>query len=125
MVDHLAGDDFLGVLLALQITPADLGAGTIDGDDRTTLGVLGHDHDGRDVVAAVQRGLAALVLDLARGDHGFHLAADVDQDLLPIDEHDGALDELTTAQLRVLRLFVLFEQRAHAHILGVAAYLRP
>ena len=122
MVDHFAGDDFLGVLFGLQVTPADLGARTVDRDHRSALGVFGHDDHGRHVVAPSQRHLAALVLELAGGDHGFHLAADIDQDLLSIDEHDRPFDELAAAQLRVLRFFVLFEQRAH--ILGGVTYLR-
>jgi hypothetical protein len=74
------------------------------------------------MVAPMQRWLAALILDFAGGKNSFHLAADIDQDLVPIDEHNGALDQLTTMQLRVLRFFVLFEQRAH--VLGGAVYLR-
>ena len=65
-----------------------------------------------------QRGLAALVLNLACGNDGFHLAADIDQDLFPIDEHNRALNKLPAAQLGVLRLFVLLEQRTHTHVLG-------
>src|SRR5207302_9613765 len=122
VADSLAGDASLTVVLCLRTAPTGLGAGTADRDDRPTLGILGHDLVSRDMVATVQRRLAALVLDLAGGDDGFHLAADVDQDFLAIDEHDRAFDQLTTAQLRVLRLFVLFEQRAH--VLGGAAYLR-
>src|SRR5207247_10749121 len=73
-------------------------------------------------ISALQGQLAALVLDLTGRNDGFHLAADIDQDLLAIDEHNRTLDQLTTTELRVLRLFVLFEQRAH--ILGVVAGLR-
>ena len=76
------------------------------------------------MIAALQRHLTALILELSGGDDGFHLAADIDQDLVPIDEHNRAFDKLTTAQLGVLRFFVLFEQRTHAHVLGVVAELR-
>ena len=96
MIDHLAGDDLLVVLLRLQVAPADLGARAIDRDDRPPVGVLGHDDDRRHVVAARQRQLTALVLDLTRGDDGFHLAANVDQDLVAIDEHHGAFDKLAS-----------------------------
>src|SRR4030088_3260301 len=122
VVDHLAGDDLFGVLLDLQITPADFGAGAIDRDDRPTVGVFGDDDNRGDVVSPLQRQLTPFVLDFTSSDDGFHLAADVDQDLVAIDEHDRALDQLTTPQLGVLRLFVLFEQCAH--ILGVVAELR-
>ena len=62
------------------------------------------------------------IVQLTRGDDSFHFATNVDQDFVPIDEHNGTIDKLTTAQLSVLRFFVLFEQRAH--VLGVAAELR-
>src|SRR6266852_3044707 len=114
--------DLFRVCFRLQVTPADLGAGAIDRDDRPTVRVFGNDDDRRDVVSALQRQLATLVLDLTGGDDGFHFAADVDQDLVTVDEHDRALNQLTTPQLGVLRLFVLFEQCAH--VLGVVAELR-
>ena len=63
-----------------------------------------------------------LVLDLTGRDDGFHFAADIDQDLVPIDEHDRTVHELTAPKLGVLGLFVFFEQRAH--ILGHVADLR-
>jgi hypothetical protein len=60
----------------------------------------------------------------ARGDHGLHLAADIDENLVAIGKHDRAFHKLTPPQLGVLRLFVLFQQRAHSHVLGVVAELR-
>src|SRR5207302_5221496 len=50
VVDHLTGDDLFGVLLRLQITPADLGSGAIDRDDRASLGVLGNNDDSGDMI---------------------------------------------------------------------------
>ena len=38
--------------------------------------------------------------------------------ILPVDEHDRSLDKLPATQLRVLCIFILFEQRPHAHVLG-------
>src|SRR5207244_4766321 len=99
VIDDLAGDDLFGILLRLQVAPADLGPGAIDRDDGPTVRVFGDDDNRRHVVAALQRQLTALVLDLTGGDDGFHLAADVDQDLIAIDEHNCALDQRTTAQL--------------------------
>src|SRR5215467_2896910 len=74
------------------------------------------------MITASQAGFAALVLDLTGRDDGFHLAADINQDLVTIDEDHSTLNQLASAELGVLRLFVFFEQRAH--ILGGAAYLR-
>jgi hypothetical protein len=71
----------------------------------------------------MQRDVAVFVERFARGNDGFHLAADIDEDLVAIGKHNGAVHELTTPQLCVLRLFVLFEQRAHSHVLGVVAEL--
>ena len=55
VVDHLTGDDFLGVLLGLQVTPADLGPRAINRDDRAAVGVLGHDDHRGNVISALQR----------------------------------------------------------------------
>src|SRR5207245_1764177 len=94
VVDDLAGDDLLGVLLDLQVAPAVFCPRAVNRNNRAALGVLGHDDDGGDVVSALQGELAALVLDLTGGDDGFHLAADVHQDLVAVDEHHAALDQL-------------------------------
>ncbi len=77
----------------------------------------GHDHDRGDVVAALEW-LLALSLDLAAGEDRLHLAADVDQDVVPVDEYHDPIDQLAAAQLGVLALFVLFEQGTH--VLGTA-----
>src|SRR5262252_9381877 len=123
VVDHVAGDDLFGVLLGLQVAPADLRACSVDGDDRAALGVLGNDDHRGHMITTAQRKLAAVVLDLTGGNDGLHFAADVHQNLFTIDEDDAALDQLTATELRVLCLFILFEQRAHAHVLGRAAGL--
>src|SRR5207244_8447562 len=125
VIDDVAGDDLFGVLFGLQIAPAELSPGAIDRDDGATLGVFGHDDHRGHLVPAVQRELTSFVLDLTGRDHGFHLAADIDQDLFTVDEHHRALDKLAASRLGVLRLFFLFEHRAHPHALALVADLRP
>ena len=54
VVDDLALDDLFGVLLGLQVTPADLGARPVDRNDGPAFGILWDDDDSRNVITPLQ-----------------------------------------------------------------------
>ncbi len=119
MVDHLALTTLLDVLLGLQVTPADLGRARLIEMTGRPSAFSGTMTTAETWSPRCERWLARARLNLAGRDDGFHLAADVDQDLVPVDEHDSPRRPARhVAAGCAATLFVLFEQRAHTHVLG-------
>ena len=96
-LDHQTLDHSTGFLDALDLAPGPFVLGAFLGQEQASVLVLlgedecfdalthGDDLVGRDVVADRQ---------LTAGDHAFGLVADIEQDLILVDPHDCAFDEL-------------------------------
>ena len=95
-LDDLALDGLAGVELLLDGVPGALVLGTLLGEDQTTLLVLLLENESLDLVAHGNDIGGVDVLangELAGGDDALGLVADVKQDLVALDLHDGAGDE--------------------------------
>src|SRR5690606_25670527 len=101
-LDDGAGDDAVLFLDLLDRAPGALVLGALLGQDETPFLVLLLEDQGFDVVAD-GHDLARVDVVLDRqfpgGDHPFGLVADVEQDLVSIDLHDGALDNVTVVEV--------------------------
>ncbi len=96
-LDDRTGDDAFALLDLLDGAPGALVLGALLGQDEATFLVLLLEDEGLDLVAEVHDlGRIDLVADreLAGGDDALGLEADVEQDLVLVDAHDVAGDEL-------------------------------
>ena len=126
-LDHLddrAGDDPVGLLELLDGAPRPLVLGPLLREDQPTLLVLLLEDQGLDVLAqGDDLGGVDVVADrqLAGGDDALGLEADVEQDLVPVDLDDGALDEVTVLELDDGAGHGVFEGAATEVVLGDGA----
>jgi hypothetical protein len=100
-LDDRAGDDAVRLLDLLDVAPGALVLRALLGEDQATLLVLLLEDEGFDAVAHVDDlGGVDVVLDgeLARGDDALGLVADVEEDLVAVDLHDGAFDEVSVVE---------------------------
>ena len=96
-LDDLALDVLAVVELLLDADPGALVLGTLLGEDETTVLVLLLEHEGLDLVAqADDLGRIDIAADgkLAHGNDALGLEADVKQDLVAVELHDGASDQV-------------------------------
>ena len=104
-LDHLddgALDDAVGLLDLLDRAPGALVLGALLGQDQPALLVLLLQDQGLDLVADLHDlGGVDVVLDrqLAGGDDALGLVADVEQDLVPVDLDDDALDDVAVVEV--------------------------
>ena len=101
-LDDRAADDAVLFLDLLDVAPGPLVLGPLLGQDQAALLVLLLEDEGFDLVAhADDLGGIDVVADrqLAGGDHALGLVADVEQDLVPVDLDDRALDDLAVLDL--------------------------
>ena len=98
-----------GLRGGLDLLPGELEAGALLGEDQAPLGVLLRHHErvdllaDRDLVGRVHR---APDRELGDRDHALGLVADVDEHLVLVDAHDGAVDDLALVDRREGRLVV-------------------
>ena len=101
-LDDGAGDDAVLFLDLLDRAPGTLVLGALLGQDQATFLVLLLENEGFDVVADGDD-LAGVDVMLDRQfpgrDHTLGLVADVEQDLVSIDLHDGAFDDVTVVEV--------------------------
>ena len=100
-LDDGAFDDLVVVLLLLDRAPGALVLRALLGQDQPAFLVLLLENQGLDLVAdGNDLGGVDIVLDrqLARGDDALGLVADVEQDLVPVDLDDGALDDVAVIE---------------------------
>ena len=119
VVDDRGLDDDALVELLLHRAPLALEAGSTQREDGVAVGRLGLEHVDEDRVADVQLGLrlGVATVELAVADHALGLGADVDEHLVLVDAHDGALDDITVLEAGdVTRL--LREELFHGRGLG-------
>ncbi len=100
-LDHVAFDRFAGLGSSLDAAPRLLEAGSLLGEDQAALGVLFGEDEGIDLLAQVDlvggiHGLADR--ELGRGDDPLRLVADIDQDLVLVDPHDIAFDDVALVE---------------------------
>ena len=96
-LDDRAGDDAVLFLDLLDVAPGPLVLGPLLGQDEPAFLVLLGEDEGLDLVAERHDLVGVDVVadrQLAAGDHALGLVADVEQDLVPVDLDDRALDEL-------------------------------
>src|SRR5699024_6645770 len=101
-LDDAAGDDALVLLDLLDRAPGTLVLGALLGQDQAALLVLLLEDQGLDLVADLDDLTGVdVVLDgqLARGDDALGLVADVQEDLVVIDLHHGALDDVAIVEV--------------------------
>src|SRR3954452_11254402 len=101
-LDHGALDDAVLFLDLLDGAPGALVLGALLGQDQPAFLVLLLEDQGLDLVADVDDVVGVdVVLDrqLTRGDHALGLVADVEQDLVPVDLHDGAFDDVAIVEV--------------------------
>ena len=101
-LDDGAGDDAVLFLDLLDRAPGALVLGALLGQDQPAFLVLLLEDQGLDLVADLDDlGGVDVVLDgeLAAGDDTFGLVTDVEQDLVPVDLHDGALDDVAVVEV--------------------------
>ncbi len=100
-LDHGAGDDTVGLLDLLDVTPGALVLRTLLGQDEAAFLVLLLENEGFDLVADLDDVVGVhIVLDgeLARGDDTLGLVADVEEHLVAVDLHDGSFDEVAVVE---------------------------
>ena len=108
-LDHAALDRLAGLGGGLDSAPGLLEAGALLREDQTPLLVLLGQNQGidllaeRDLVGRIDR---AADRELVRGDHALRLPADVDQDLVLVDAHDLAVDDLALLEVGDRRVVV-------------------
>jgi hypothetical protein len=96
-LDHTAFDRFAGVGGDLDPPPGLLEAGPLLGEDQAALGVLFGEDEGVDLLAQLDLfgGVDRLAdRELVGRDDPLRLVADVDQDLVLVDPHDLAVDDI-------------------------------
>ena len=101
-LDDRALDDLVVLLLLLDRAPGALVLGALLGEDQPALLVLFLQDQGLDLVADLDDLVRVDVVfdrELARGDDTLCLVADVEQDLVPIDLDDGALDDVSVVEV--------------------------
>ena len=101
-LDDAAGDDALVFLDLLDRAPGALVLGALLGQDQTAFLVLLLEDQGLDLVADLDDLTGVdVVLDgqLARGDDALGLVADVQEDLVVIDLHHSALDDVAIVEV--------------------------
>ena len=120
-LDHAAFDRLAGLGGGLDPAPGLLEAGALLGEDQAALGVLLGEDEGVDLLAELDLvGRVDRLADreLVGGDDPLGLVADVDQDLVLVDPHDLAVDDVALVEgdhrRRVVGddLAVDFEQQA-------------
>ena len=90
-------DDAVLSLISLDVAPGPLVLGPLLGQDQAAVLVLLGEDEGLDLVAERHDLVGVDVVadrQLAAGDHALGLVADVEQDLVPVDLDDRALDDL-------------------------------
>ena len=100
-LDDRTGDDAIGFLDLLDVAPCALVLRTLLRQDEAAFLVLLLENEGLDGVAdADDLAGVDVVLDgkLAGGDDTLGLVADVEEDLVAVDLHDGALDEVAVVE---------------------------
>jgi hypothetical protein len=100
-LDDGAGDDAVLLLDPLHVAPRALVLRPLLGEDQPALLVLLLKDQGLDGVADgddLVRVDVVLDGELARGDDALGLVADVEEDLVAVDLHDGALDEVPVVE---------------------------
>ncbi|EGJ78183.1 putative 30S ribosomal protein S1 [Streptomyces sp. Tu6071] len=101
-LDDGTGDDAVLFLDLLDRAPGALVLRTLLGQDEPTLLVLLLENKGLDLVADLDDLVGVdVVLDrkLAGGDDAFGLVTDVEQDLVPVDLHDDAVDDVAVVEV--------------------------
>ena len=108
-LDHAAVDRLAGLGGALDVLPGELEAGALLRQDQPAFGVLLREHERVDLVAErdlVGRVDRAADRELGDRDDALRLVADVDEDLVLVDAHDGAVHDLALVDLGEGRLVV-------------------
>jgi len=101
-LDHGAGDDTVLLLDLLDRAPGALVLRALLGQDQPALLVLLLQDQGLDVLAGLDHLMGVDVMldrQLAGGDDAFGLVPDVEQDLVPVDLDDGALDYVAVVEV--------------------------
>src|SRR5215467_3593349 len=101
-LDHGAGDDTVLLLDLLDRAPGALVLRALLGQDQPALLVLLLEDQGLDVLAGLDHLVRVDVMldrQLAGGDDAFGLVPDVEQDLVPVDLDDGALDDVAVVEV--------------------------
>ena len=101
-LDDRALDDLVVLLLLLDRAPGTLVLGALLGEDQPTLLVLFLQDQGLDLVTDLDDLVRVDVVfdrQLARGDDALCLVADVEQDLVPVDLDDRALDDVSVVEV--------------------------
>src|SRR5262245_26217810 len=102
-LDDLAGDRLAGLRGTLDALPCELEARALLREDEPPFGVLLGEHErvdllaDRDLVGGVDRPTNG---ELGDGDDALRLVADVDENLVLVDAHDRAVDDLALVYLR-------------------------
>ena len=101
-LDDRALDDAVVFLDLLDVAPGPLVLGPLLGQDQAAFLVLLGEDEGLDLVAERHDLVGVDVVadrQLAGGDDALGLVADVEQDLVPVDLDDGAVDDLAVLDL--------------------------
>src|SRR5699024_1154668 len=101
-LDHGAGDDAVLLLDLLDGAPGALVLGALLREDQAAFLVLLLLDEGLDLVADVddlERVHVMLDREFLGRDDAFGLVADVEQDLVPVDLDDGAVDDVTVVEV--------------------------
>src|SRR3954463_8292581 len=119
VVDDRRLDDDAFLELLLHRAPLALEAGASQGQDDVALGRLRLEDVDQDDVADVEGGLALAMAteQLAVADDALGLRTDVDEDLVLVDAHDRAIDDITVLEALDIRV-LLGEQLLHRRRLG-------
>jgi hypothetical protein len=129
-LDHVAFDRFAGLGCGLDAAPGLLEAGALLGEDQAAVGIFLGEDEGVDLLALldlVGRVDRLANRELVRGNDALGLVADVDQDLVLVDPHDLALDDVALLEGDHRRgvigddLAVDFEQQAVRSLNGRAS----
>ena len=101
-LDHRAVDHAVAFLDVLDAPPGAFVLGTLLGEDEAALVVLAVDHHGLDALTDGNdlTGVHTVAdRQLARRDDALRLVPDVQENLVPVDPHDGALDDLPVGDI--------------------------
>jgi hypothetical protein len=108
-LDHLAGHRLARFRRLLDRLPRHLEARALLGEDQAAFGVLLGEHESVDLVAdadLVGRVDGAADRQLRHRDDALRLVADVDEDLVLVDAHDGAVHDLALVDRREGRVVI-------------------